>query len=269
MGADPSDDRRFVFETSWVFKPFIFASLRAIIALYAFVTIFFIFGWRGTHNGSVANDRSFSYFTNLTYWGIAFYFLVAAIHTFIYAAKGRSIVFEKLPRCFRVLHSLFYTTVTNFPFLVLIVYWAILYEGPWYPVVFDAWSNVSQHAMPPIFSLFELIFSTAPAQPWLHLPFLFLILLLYLSLAYLTHKTQGFYSYSFLDPGKHGEHNNRVVAYSFGIAAATVVIFGITHLISWIRLRYTREKTKFSRVMPRLNGASEVETGMVERDQSK
>lgn len=142
MGADVSEDKRFAYETSWLFSPLIFGILRAVISLYAFFTIFFIFGWHGTHGDNRANGASFSYFTNLSYWGIAFYFLVAAVHTLLYNATGRSVLFEKLPRFFRALHGLFYTTITNFPFLVVIVYWAVLFDGDWYAEVFDGWTNV-------------------------------------------------------------------------------------------------------------------------------
>ncbi|EEP81900.1 predicted protein [Uncinocarpus reesii 1704] len=212
MGADHSNDSLFFFETSWLFTPFVFAALRGLVAFYTFFTIFFIFGWRGTHGDNISNKQSFSYFTNLTYWGIAFYFLVASLHTFVYAARGRS---------------------------------------------------VSQHAMPPLFSLFEIIFSTAPNSPVLHLPFLLLILLLYLALAYIVHATQGYYTYSFLDPGNNGEDSKSVAGYSFAIAAATIGIFFFVNLISWIRLRYTREKTKMAKPMPR-NGLTEAEMGMME-----
>lgn len=118
--------------------------------------------------------------------------------------------------------------------------------------------------MPALFSLFEIIFSTAPVRPWLHLAFLIFILLLYLSLAYLTHATQGFYTYSFLDPGENGEHNKRVVAYSFGIAGATIVIYLVVNLLLWIRVKFTREKTKFSRAIPLSGQPSQMENGMAQ-----
>lgn len=142
MGADPAHDRLHHFETSWLFKPVILGIIRAVISFYAFFTTFFIFGWQGTRGDNRSSRRSFSYFTNLTFWGIAFYFLFAALHTLLYARTGRSVLLEKWPRPFRVLHSLFYTTMTNFPFIVLIIYWAFLYENPWFPVVFNAWTNV-------------------------------------------------------------------------------------------------------------------------------
>ncbi|KAM5449927.1 hypothetical protein MaudCBS49596_004689 [Microsporum audouinii] len=242
MGADPSQDRLHAFETSWLFSPFVLGCIRALLSLYSFTTIFFIFGWQGTHGQSVNSRRSFSYFTNLSYWGIAFYLLVAAIHSFVYSRTGRSVFFEKTPRFLRALHSLLYTTVVVFPFVVTIVYWALLFNGTWFPDVFNAWSNISQHAMQSGFALFELIFPATQPLPLLHLPFLYLLLLLYLSLAYLTHATQGFYTYSFLDPGIHGEHNGRVTGYSFGIAAAATVLFGVCWFIIWLRRRLTGDK---------------------------
>ena len=38
---------------------------------------------------SEAADHSFSYFTDLGYWGLAFYFAFAAAHTGSYALTGR------------------------------------------------------------------------------------------------------------------------------------------------------------------------------------
>ena len=67
---DPS--HRFV--TSWLLPPVVLAVLRALLSLYAFATLFFIFGWNGTHGLSDQSRHSFSYFTHLTYWGLAFYF---------------------------------------------------------------------------------------------------------------------------------------------------------------------------------------------------
>lgn len=42
----------------------------------------------------------------------------------------------------QALHAVYYTTVVTFPILVTIVFWGVLYESPWFPVRFDAWSNV-------------------------------------------------------------------------------------------------------------------------------
>ena len=145
MGAREDDfhlSHRFL--TSWVLPPTFLAILRGIISIYAFTTIFFIFGWQGTHGLNHLSAGDLSYFTSLTFWGIAFYFLFSAIHTFIYAHRGYAPL-DHWPRPLQALHSLFYTTVVTFPFLVTIVYWVVLYDGPWFPLDFDAWSNVSPH----------------------------------------------------------------------------------------------------------------------------
>jgi hypothetical protein len=142
LGSDPTHDHLHPFETSWLFPPYVLASFRALFALYAFVTIFFIFGWNGQHGDSEDSQQSFSYFTHLSFWGVAFYFLVSAVHTFLYAQTGRSVLLDKWPKALKALHSLFYSTIVTFPFVVLVVYWTILYDGPWFPRTFDAWTNV-------------------------------------------------------------------------------------------------------------------------------
>jgi hypothetical protein len=122
---------------------------------------------------------------------------------------------------------------------VTIVFWAVLYAGPWYTRRYDAWSNISQHALNSLFALFELLFTRADPRPWIHLPFLITLLALYLGLAYLTHRTQGFYVYSFLDPAKG---TGRLVGYAFGIAAGIIVIFLITSGVAWVRRWWTEKK---------------------------
>ncbi|KAI9044153.1 uncharacterized protein KD926_001977 [Aspergillus affinis] len=247
MGVDPSLDHRHHFETSWLLPPLAFAFLRGLVALYIFVTNFFIWGWNGTHGNRAAIGQSFSFFTWLTYWGLGFYYLVACVHTACYARSGRSLLFDVCPRGLRALHGLFYTTVTTFPFLVTIVFWAILYSGPWYHATFNGWSNISQHGLNSFFALLEIILPTTNPHALLTFPFLLLLLLLYVSLAYLTHHTQGFYPYSFLDPGVHGEKSGLVAGYCFGILAAILVIFALSWGAIWLRKKLTRGVVKRSR----------------------
>lgn len=166
FGADPALDHLHPFETSWLLPPGALAALRALHALYIFFTIFFAFGWEGTHGHGRDIARSFSFFTWITFWSDGFYFLVAAIHSFCYARTGRSVIFDRLPRFMRALHSLFYTTITTFPFVVMIIYWPILYmyEVDLYKIAFDAWRNVcSQHLLlllninPALFLVFKIL----------------------------------------------------------------------------------------------------------------
>ncbi|EFQ99844.1 hypothetical protein MGYG_02856 [Nannizzia gypsea CBS 118893] len=236
MGADPSQDHLHTFETSWLFSPFVLGCIRAVLSLYSFVTTFFIVGWRATHDQNVHNAVDlFVYFTNLSYWGLAFYFLVSAIHSFLYARTGRSVFFEKTPRFLRALHSLFYSSIVILPIIVTVLYWALLFNGTWFP-------KVSKHAMQAGFALFELIIPATQPLPLLHLPFLWVILLLYLGLAYLNHSVNGFFTYDFLDPGVHGEHRGRVTAYSFGVLVGSAVLFGVAWFIIWFRNRLNGNK---------------------------
>lgn len=64
-----------------------------------------------------------------------------------------------------------------------------------------------------------------------------MLLLLYLGLAYLTHATQGFYVYNFLDPDTGA---GKVTGYCFGIFAAILVIFFVVWGLIWVRRRLTR-----------------------------
>jgi hypothetical protein len=169
---------------------------------------------------------------------LAFYFLFASLHTFGYARHGTPML-NYWPRPLQVLHSIYYSSVVTYPFLVTIVYWGILYKGPWFPLRYNAWSNISQHAMNSLFCLFEIFFTRTNPPPWIHVLFLIIILALYLGLAYLTHYTEGFYVYSFLDPaGGKG----KVIGYVFGILAAIIVIFCIVKLVIWGRKWLTEIK---------------------------
>ncbi|PKS12773.1 hypothetical protein jhhlp_000984 [Lomentospora prolificans] len=230
------------FETSWLFPPIVLFVIRAAIALYIFLTRLIVIGKTCVDQGCGLVRDEFSYFTVLTYWGLAFYFLFASIHTLTYALTSRPLL-DRFPRPLKALHSLFYTTVTTYPFLVTIVYWGILYEGPWPTVEFDNWKNISQHGINSAFALFEVIFPRTAPYPWVHVLWLLVILALYLGLAYLTHATKGFYTYSFLDPGPDGPGGRGWVAvYIIVIAVAIVVIYVVVKAIIWFRYWVTERK---------------------------
>jgi hypothetical protein len=128
--------------------------LSALISTYIFVSIFFIWGWDGTHGDRDAIGQSFSFFTWLTYWGLGFYTLFAAIHTALYARTGRSVLFDRWPRTLRAMHGILYTTITVYPPLVTLVFWIILFKPPFYKETFTGWSNVRF-----FFLLLHLLFS--------------------------------------------------------------------------------------------------------------
>jgi hypothetical protein len=175
----------------------------------------------------------------LTYWGLACYFCIAAIHTFTYARYNVALL-DRFPRPLQALHAFYYTTVTVYPFLVTIVYWGLLYKNPWFPRQLEAWSNISQHLLNSAFALFEIIVPRTSPQDWIHMFWLIIVLGLYLGLAYLTHATKGFYPYSFLDVGKNG--SGLTAAYILGIAIGTIIVYLIVKGLIWLRKFVTERK---------------------------
>lgn len=101
------------FATSWFLSPLQLAIWRGLVSLYAFVVIFIILGI--DRNG--AAGQSFSYFTVLGYWGLAFYYAVSCAHSASFWYRGESWL-QGWPKVLQWAHSVFYTTVTCFPFIV-------------------------------------------------------------------------------------------------------------------------------------------------------
>ena len=76
--------------------------------------------------------------------------------------------------------------------------------------------------------------------PWLDLIPIIVLLALYLGLVYLTHATQGFYVYDFLDLE---EHSSGVVAvYIVVILVATILVFLIVRYLILLRVWVTETK---------------------------
>ncbi|KAL8823779.1 MAG: hypothetical protein Q9191_005556 [Dirinaria sp. TL-2023a] len=231
LGATKPFDPSYRFVTSWLLPPVALAIIRFLLSLYVFTTIFFTFGWYDSHHQSITARQSFSYFTDLGYWGLAFYFLFSSLHTFSYLRRGGPWL-HRWPRPLQAAHAIFYTTIVTYPILITAVFWAILYKGHWFPVIFNAWSNTSMHALNTVFASFEIFMTRTSPPPPSHLIILIIILAMYVGLAYLTHDTEGFYTYDFLDPSNG---NGKVAGYAFGILAAIIVIFGVVWCVIWVR----------------------------------
>ena len=106
--------------TSWLLTPWLLFALRALISLYAFDVLFTRIGrWEQSDDPGDKGDagRSFSFFTVLSYWGIAFYSAFAAAHTASFALRGKAWL-EGWPGWLRFAHGAFYVTVTVFPWVV-------------------------------------------------------------------------------------------------------------------------------------------------------
>ncbi|KAF2703563.1 hypothetical protein K504DRAFT_507786 [Pleomassaria siparia CBS 279.74] len=242
-GFDPT----YRYETSWLLSPGLLSAIRALLSLYAFTTIFFIFGWNGTHNLAEDSRQSFSYFTNLTYWGLAFYTAVSALHTCSYWRTGKPLL-ARWPRFLQIAHGAFYSTVVVYPWIVTAVYWGLIFSNG-FPTKFATWSNASKHGSNSAYALFEIIFPRTAPLPFLYLVPIIIILALYLALAYLTFETEGFYVYDFLDTRTNS--SGKVGAYIVGILVVAIVIFLIVRYLIMLRVWITEKKLgmggKFSR----------------------
>jgi hypothetical protein len=141
------------------------------------------------------------------------------------------------------------------------VYWALLAPSGGFLSIFATWSNTSQHALNAAYALFEIALPRTEPLPFLHLVPIVLLLALYLGLAYLTHATEGFYVYDFLDLDSNSD--GLVAAYIVGILVASIVVFLIVRYVIMLRVWIT-EKTsgktgKFrqrSRIIDEENGKS-------------
>jgi len=99
--------------TSWLLPPLPFALLRALLSLYILLVRIIVLALESTD----AKAHDTSYFTNLTYWGLGFYFAFAALHSGSYAQSGR-VRMENWPEWLRWGDSALYATVTVYPFVV-------------------------------------------------------------------------------------------------------------------------------------------------------
>jgi len=236
LGFPSPFDSQHTFVTSPVFSPFVLAILRLSFAIYTLFTVIFVLVWEQVVEDS---DGYFSYFTHLSLIGLTAYFFAAAVQTFVYAHGNRmGYPLQRWPRPLQFLHVLLHSTIVTYPILVTAVYWGLLASSKTFESRYSSWSNVSQHILNAVFALFEILFTHAMPSPWLHLPILVLFLLGYLGVAYITHATQGFYTYSFLNPQKQGA---KLAAYIAGIAIGEVVVFLLVRGVVLLRERlFTR-----------------------------
>lgn len=102
---------------SWALPSLVLASIRALFSIYAFVVLFYQIAYRLGNGQDEQVQQSFSYFTVLGYWGLAFYFAFATAHTISYALGSRAWL-QSWPAWMKWLHGVFYATVTVFPFIV-------------------------------------------------------------------------------------------------------------------------------------------------------
>ncbi|KAF9524573.1 hypothetical protein CPB83DRAFT_861156 [Crepidotus variabilis] len=236
-GFDP--DLKLV--SSHILRPILLAIIRLLIAFFILATLIYLLVWEAV----VLHEANsfFSYFTNLTFIGLCAYFFASGVQTFFYASNARKehnrYPLQNWPGFIQYLHVLLLSTVLTFPILVTIVYWALLASSESFSTTFNAYSNISKHALNSVFALFEILFTNVGPMPWKDLPVTIIMLGGYLGVAYITHVTQGFYTYSFLDPQKEGK---TLAAYIVGIAVGQIVIFLIVYGIVSLRQALTHPR---------------------------
>ncbi|THH33151.1 hypothetical protein EUX98_g1042 [Antrodiella citrinella] len=227
--------------TSPVVSPLILAVIRLTLALYTlvqFIVDLALTPSTATVDPSTHLSARFSYFTVLSYIGIIAYFWASGVQSAFYVwGRKTQYPLQQWPRILQFLHMLLYSTITTYPILVTIVFWALLRDSDTFSTRLNTWLNISEHALNTVFALFEIFLTHGGPMPWIHVLFLDLMLAGYLGIAYITHKTQGFYPYTFLDPKEQGK---LLAAYIVGIAVAEILIFIIVRYACVLRERLSR-----------------------------
>ncbi|KAJ7813375.1 hypothetical protein B0H13DRAFT_2142276 [Mycena leptocephala] len=78
-----------------------------------------------------------SYFTNLSYIGLVAYYWAAAVQTLFYA-RYRRYPIQRWPKPLQGLHVLLQSTITTFPFVVTVVFWALLSSASTFSTTFNS-----------------------------------------------------------------------------------------------------------------------------------
>jgi hypothetical protein len=262
--APPPPRRRPVFDpqdrftTSWLLAPYPFALLRLLCASYILGTLLLLLvldaAWP-TVRGPDALVHSFSYFTNLSFYGLGFYFLFAGLHSLSHHAhllsaspgaatsavnqtkRGLRRRLRDWHPVLQSLHVLLFSSVVTFPFIVSLVFWTLLYNGVFWPEPVKRWTNISQHALNVGFALAEILLSRASPMAWINLAGVVLVMALYLALVQITYKLQGWWVYTFFNPEKGGVA--AVVGYVVGILVLEVLVFWAVRSIVRLRVRLT------------------------------
>jgi hypothetical protein len=255
FGVPPEGFQSIPFITSWFIPTWLLASIRLFLSIYSFTAIIFSFKWFADHTvifhlediktkaivfpvGAEGIRQSFSYFTYLTFWGLAFYFWFAALHGFVYVRRGYTWL-DHWPRYLQAMHTVYYSTVVCFPLLVTTVYWGSMWAREWWSDDFSQWNMITMHAMNSVFAGFEIIVTETSPLPIAHLSALLLIMSLYLGIAYITKATEGIYIYLWLDP-KNGIA--KLLLHVVGYGALLIGFFFAVRFAIILRCRWTHKK---------------------------
>jgi len=243
FGIQTTFDPANKFVTSPVIRsPLVFGVLRLTIAIYTMVALIVVLVTKAvkTHDA----ENFLSYFTFLTYIGICAYYFASGTQTIAYALGSRKsgaavgYPLQQWPKFLQALHVTLQATITTLPILVTVVFWALLASPSTFSTSYSSWSNLSVHAFNTVFALTEILLSNSPPAPWFTTVPCILVLVGYLGVAYITHATQGIYTYGFLDPKKQGA---LLAAYIAGIGIFALIVFFLVRGIVVLRQRWAEK----------------------------
>jgi hypothetical protein len=157
------------------------------------------------------------------------------VYSVVYALTGRSLL-HKYPRFLQLLHTLWYSTVTTYPFVVTAVYWALTprtTHGTPMRTGLRIWLNVSFHCLNTVFAFFETMFSGVGEQRWTHVIFILVLLILYIVMAYIIRLTAKFYVYEFMDWATFS--SGATVGYICAVGSFGGFIFFVLQKVAWAK----------------------------------
>ena len=239
----PVFDPEHRFVTSYVLSPLGLGIWRALVAVFAFISLVI--------NGIRTGGHAIFYYTVLSYLGLTVWFIVSAIHTLSFAvalrrykaatSKTRQVgaitlptsTLERLPATLKVMHTLLTSTVPPFAIVVTAVFWKVLAGPKSLEPGAEAYSNISEHALNLAVSILDTLLSRTPMRPWWHLLSNVVIVALYLAYGTVVHAHTGFWPYSFLNEAYVGKAGKAIAC--IGIAIATVFAFLMIQFIIFLR----------------------------------
>ncbi|KAG0355231.1 hypothetical protein BC939DRAFT_229298 [Gamsiella multidivaricata] len=215
--------------TSNLVRPLTLAILRGLLCLYCLIVIVSVWATSESASGYLM------FFTNLTYFGLNAYLVCSTLWSIGYLRQPtpeRAQWLKNRSPWWGYAHWLLYSTVVTFHIVVPIVFWTLLSTGA-HMSTFGSWQNASVHAVDGVCAVFELIFNRHVLEP-VHAFVVTGVMLLYMFLTFVVHKTKGIWVYPFLN----WDQGAIAVAYYLGIALGLLIIFFVLLVLHRCRNRW-------------------------------
>ncbi|KAJ2642561.1 hypothetical protein GGF44_001600 [Coemansia sp. RSA 1694] len=227
-------------------------SIRSIFFAYTLTVWIFTIVYDAKH-GRIQGH--FVYFTYLCHTGLLAYFASSTFHTLqLWRRRGSPSSFTNMPKTLQLLHWLLFNSVLLFATVVTVLFWSLVYKANDYNGAEQRWSNASVHALNSVCILVDMLVGAMIFSPhWSHSLTLALIAMLYLALAYINHAVNGWFTYDFLD---YGKHKATVAPTIIGMFIGFVVVYYVIYSLQLLLERLL--PPRFATQMP-LQDADETE----------